>query len=144
MMTNRYCWHGSGIDEKYCWKGSRTDEKIFLKWKRDWWKNIAEMEAGLMKKYCWHGSGIAEKILLKWKRDWWKNISEMEEGLMEKYCWNGSGIDEKGGIISFLGNFSLVQYCSCTCWWMLYCSNFQSVMAVIIDMWHLFKCDPVF
>jgi len=57
--------------KKYCWNGSGFDEKI-LKWKRDCWKNIYEMEAGLMKKYCWNGSGIDEKVLLKWKLDWWK------------------------------------------------------------------------
>jgi len=83
-----------------------------LKWKRKWWKYIAELEAGLMnnisemkarlmKKYCWSGSGIDEKILLKCKQDWWKqfnnkhphvlriqlilqlNIFEMEAGFMK-------------------------------------------------------------
>ena len=59
----------AGLMKKYCWNGSGIDEKILLKWKRDWWKNIAEMEAGLMKKYFWNGSGIDEN-----------NSAEMEAG----------------------------------------------------------------
>jgi len=73
-----------GLMKTYFWNGSGIDEKILLKWKRDWWKNIAaEMEAGLMKTYFWNRSGIDEKILLKWRRDWWKSIAEMEAGLMK-------------------------------------------------------------
>jgi len=58
-------------------------EEILLKWKRDWWKNIAEMEVGLMKKYGWNWSGINEKYcwmeavleknIAEWERDFLEN-----------------------------------------------------------------------
>jgi len=67
-------------------------KKLLLKWKRDWWKNIAEMEAELIKKYCWNESGIDEEMLLKLKRDWWKYIAEMEAGLMKNIAEMEAGL----------------------------------------------------
>jgi len=71
-----------------------TNKILWLKWKRNWWKNIGEIVAGLMKniaeivtglmqKYCWNGRWIAEIFLLKWMRDWRNHIAEMEAGLMK-------------------------------------------------------------
>jgi len=69
-----------------------------------WWKNIAEMEAGLMTKYCWNGSGFDEN-----------NIVEKKAGLMKNYCWNGSGIGKiillkwKRNCIKILPKWKLVD-----------------------------------
>ena len=42
--------------------------RIMLKWRWDWWKHIAEMEAGLIKN------------IVEVKADWWKFFAEMEAG----------------------------------------------------------------
>jgi len=95
--------------KKYCWNGSGNWWKNIAEMKAGLMKNIAEMEARVMKKYCWNGSGIDEKVLLKWKRvwrkniaemeaDWWKSIAEMEEEMMKnmaKFFWMREGFSNK-------------------------------------------------
>jgi len=49
-------------------------KRMFMKWKRDWWKE-----------YCWNGSGSVEKIVAEMEVEVMKNnVSEMKAGLMKK------------------------------------------------------------
>jgi len=57
-----------------------------LKWKLDWWKSIAELEAGLLKKYNWNGSRIDEKNTAEMKAGLIIFFAEMEAGLKKRYC----------------------------------------------------------
>ena len=48
--------------KKYCWNGSGIDDKILLIWKQDWWKHIGEMEVGLMKNIPEMEAGLMKNI----------------------------------------------------------------------------------
>ena len=89
-------------------------KKLLLKVKRDWWRNIAEMEAeliekyswngsGIDEKYCWNGSGIDENILQKWKWDWWKILLKWRRNWW-KTLLNENEIFLKINIIKFAPN----------------------------------------
>jgi len=71
-----YSWNASGIDEKNIAEmEEELMKRILLKWMLDrlkniaeidgdWWKNIAEMEAGLTKKYWWMRAAFSIKLIL--------------------------------------------------------------------------------